>query len=366
MEAVWNRGAARTLFDPLRRVYCFHGEDDRQKDEAIARLREAVVDESFADFDFDLIQADSRPVEDILAAAGLAPFGSRARLVVVRGAEIYRKREKSGEAERLAAGLAALGSGSCVALRVGAAEDERSRGKTVLTAKLDAAIREQGILVQCRALSAEDMVDWVIAEAAQAGKQLAPDAAERIVHAGKSSRTAIANELEKAICFAGDSRAITLAMAQATSSYDPEDVMFKVVDAIVRRNADQSLRLFHEILRYDPKPQAVAGRLLALLARQLRLVAQALELSKLRIDANAVRSLPPDMAADLPSEGSIVSMAWKARDIYSQARGWTTESIADAFGWMLACDLNNKGGGEGSEDVVTNMELLILHLCGGK
>ena len=62
-------------------------------------------------------------------------------------------------------------------------------------------------------------------------------------------------------------------------------------------------------------------------------------------------------------EGSIVAMAWKARDIYGVARSWSRGEIVQAFEWMLECDLSNKGGGEGSESVVTNIEILILNLC---
>jgi DNA polymerase-3 subunit delta len=324
------------------------------------------VDADFADFDFEVLEADARSPDQVLAAAGMVPFGSPVRLVILRGVELYRKRERSGDAERLAAGIAALGEGSCLVLRVGAAEDEKSRGKTVLTQKLDRAIGEAGVMVQCRALSDEDLAGWVGAEAARAGKRIEPAAARHVVATGRGLRSAIANELEKAICYAGDQPVVTLAMAQATASYDPEDVMFKLVDAIVRRNADAALLLFHEILRYDPKPQAVAGKLLALLARQLRLIAQANELNRLRIDPGSVRNLPPDVASELPQEGSIVAMAWKARDIYAQGRGWSGDLMASAFGWMMECDLNNKGGGEGSEDVVTNVELLILRLCGVK
>jgi DNA polymerase-3 subunit delta len=363
LEATWSRGAAKTLFTPLRKLYCFYGEDDKHKDDAVAVLRASVVDESFADFDYEVVEADSRSPDDILASAGLAPFGSRARLLVVRGAEIYRKRDKSGDAERLAAGLAKLGDASCVVLRVAASEDEKSRGKTILTSRLDTAIKEHGVAVLCRALSDDDLVDWVVDEAASVGKKLAADAARRIVAAGQNSRTAIKNELEKTLCFAGDSQIVTLAMADATCSYDPEDVMFKLVDAISRRNADQSLRLLRELLRYDTKPQSVAGRLLALLSRQMRLISQAIELADMHIDPSTLKNLPPDIASELPGEGSIVAMAWKARDIYGVARSWSRAEIVQAFEWMLECDLSNKGGGEGSENVITNIEILILNLC---
>ena len=174
---------------------------------------------------------------------------------------------------------------------------------------------------------------------------------------------ALHNELEKAICFAGDAPYITLDMVEETCSYNPEDVMFKLVDAISNRNADRALRLFHEVLRYDTKPQSVAGRFLALLARQIRMLTQAHELGRRKQDANSVKNLPAEIAAELPGDGSIVSMSWKARDLFGAARQWTREDLVRAFTLLVDCDIANKGGEEGSEDVVTNLELLILQLC---
>jgi DNA polymerase III subunit delta len=363
VEAVYTKESAKTLFDPIQKVYAFYGEDDQGKDEALDLLRSKAVDEGFTDFDFEVVDADVRPVEEILAAAGMAPFASPVRLVVVRGAEIYRKRERSSEAERLAQGIAALGACSCLALRVGAAEDERSRGKTILSAKLDAAIKANGAAVQFKALTENALVSWLDGEAREAGKSLDEAAALRLIQAARGERTALGQELEKAICYAGDAKHISLEMVEATCTYDPEDVMFKLVDAISQRNADRALRLFHELLRYDNKPQRAAGRLLALLSRQFRMLTQASELARKRVDAGMLKSLPPDVAGDLPTEGSIVSMAWKGRELFGMARAWDRKALAETYGLLLECDLNNKGGTEGSEDVVTNLELLILKLC---
>jgi DNA polymerase-3 subunit delta len=366
MEAVYSKSALKGLLDPLQRVYAFYGEDDTSKDEAIDALRARVVDESFADFDSEVMDAEARGVEDILAAAGMAPFGSAARFVVVKGAELFRKRERSADAERLAQGIAALNAGSCLVLRVAAAEDEARRGKTAVSAKLDAAVKAHGALVQCKALSGQAMVDWLFIEARNAGKSLDDAAAERLIQAARGDRVAMLNELEKALCYAGDRPDITLDMVEATCSYDPEDVMFKLVDAISQRNQDRALKLFHELLRYDNKPQAVAGRLLALLTRQYRLLLQASELARAGVDAGMLKSLPNDIAQNLPSEGGIGSMAWKARELFSSARGWNRRALAGAFDALLECDLSNKGGEDGSGDVVTNIELLILRLCAGK
>src|SRR5688500_8238760 len=109
MEAAYSPDEADRLFDPLQRAYLFYGEDDPQKDEAFALIRAKAIDESFTDFDLEQIDADSGSAERILSAAALAPFASPVRLVLVRRAEAFRKKEMSGEAERLAAGIASIG-----------------------------------------------------------------------------------------------------------------------------------------------------------------------------------------------------------------------------------------------------------------
>lgn len=366
METAYNRHSPASLLSPIQPVYAFWGEDDRQKDEAIAYLRKAIVEPGFEEFDSEVLDAGVVTAEDILSAVSQVPMGSSRRLVVVQGAEVYRRREKSAEAQRLAEGIHSLGASSCLVLRVGAAEDEKGRGKTILTAKLDEAIRTRGATVQCRALANSDLLEWLTSEAAAAGKQIDTNAGQRLMEAARGDRTILRSELEKTICFVGEAPRITLADVETVCSFDPEDVMFKLVDAITRQDANSALRLLRELLRYDPKPQSVAGRLLALLTRQFKLLWQAQELQRCGINAGTVRNLPLEVAGELPSEASIVGMAWKAPDLFRAARRWDRRRLADAFDRLLECDLANKGSGEGSEDVVTNVELLILRLCGAK
>ncbi len=362
MEAAYSPAEAERLFEPIQRAYLFYGEDDPQKDEAFALLRAKAIDESFADFDLEQIDADSTSADRILSAAALAPFASPVRLVLVRRAEVFRKRDMAGEAERLAVGIASIGPGTCLVLRAGA-QEEGYRSKTALHPKLDAAIKEAGAVIQFRAFGEDQLVDWAIAEARTAGKQMTEEAAQLLVQKSGANRAALRNELEKAICYAGDSASIGAKAIEAILSHNPEDVTFKLVDAISQRNPDRALSLFAELLRYDTKPQSVAGRLLALLARQYGLLWQARELSQRGISSQNLKNLPPEIAAELPSEGSITSLTWKANELFRSARSWNRESLARAMELLVECDVNNKGGGEGSEDVVGNLEVLIINLC---
>lgn len=349
----------------MKRVYSLFGADDEGKDEAIAIIKTTVVDESFADFDCQTMDASMYTVDDILASAASAPFASSARLVILKCAEIFRKREKSADAERLAEGIKRLPAQSCLVLRVASDEDDRGR-KTCISTKVDNAINSAGISLEFRPLSEEALSDWLIAEAFKLGKQLDGPAAMRLGAVAVGDRIALRNELNKAIAFAGDSDRVTKMHVDSVIYHDPEDVMFKLVDAISHRNLDNSLKLFHGLLRYDNKPQSVAGRLLSLLVRQIKLIQQAGELNKLKIPASQLKSLPPEIVEQLPTEGGIVSMAWKARDIYQISNSWSREQLLKAFDNLVECDAANKGGEEGVGDTVTNLELLIVNLCAGK
>ena len=364
-DVIFSPRAASSLADPVQRVYLLYGEDDHQKNEALAAIRAVTTDSSFADFDVEFLDGESAPPDTIFAAAGLMPFGSPFRLVVIKNADAFRSREKQATAERIAHGMAKLGPSTCLVMIAGS-DDETLRGKTILTAKLDAAVRSHGTVVRCRPLTQDALSDWLIAEATKADKRLTEAAAHRLIAYAHGERAALSNELAKAICYAGDRPDVSIEDVEAVCSYDAEDVMFKLVDAVSLKNSDRALTLLREILRFDAKPQSVAGRLLALLSRQFRYIWQARELIDRRCDASVVRNLPPEIANELPTDGSIASMSWKAGDLFRAARNWTRASLTWAFDAVLRCDLANKGGLEGTENVVVNLELLIVELCAAR
>jgi DNA polymerase III subunit delta len=369
LEITYRSGAASALWTAgIQPVYLLHGEEDRLKEEAAAALTGRIVDPDFADFDREALAADSVDAPSVLAAAGQAPFGSERRLVIVRGVEQWRDRGRQAEADRLAEGLASLPATACVVLIVKSGEDE-GRRKTAVSAKLDAAAKKLGALVICPALKGEGLADWVIARARNEGKRIAPDAVQALIAAVGSEMRPLEMEIAKLVCYVGDRDAITERDVATVVSAGPEDVMFATIDAICRRQTDRALLLLAELHRHDPKPQAVAGKLLALLARQYRMLWQAKFLAEQRVSPRDVRALPPELAAELPSESNIAQLAFKAADLFALSRAYSWEAITGALEKLLLCDLANKGGvtdetGAFGTDPAANLQLLVLDLSG--
>ncbi len=369
MELEYRSGNQALLWkQSLAPVYLFFGEEDRLKQEAVDALTKHIVTPDFADFDMDVLDGGNTTADAILASAGQVAFGSEKRLVVVRGMEQWRDRNRQTEVERLAEGLSRLGAATCLVL-VAAAEEDEGRRKTAVSTKLDNAVKRLGVLVTCPALKGEGLSHWVVARVQEQGKKIEPLAAHMLIDTVGNEMMILEHEITKLICYVGERNTILAKDVGIVSASSPEDVVFALIDAIAKRDTDKALQLLLEVHRYDPKPQAVAGKLLALLSRQYRLLWQAKQLASRRIQPRDVRNLPEDVRAELPSEGTIMQVSFKAGEIFAMAREYTFAELASILERLLLCDLANKGNvledaGAFGSDPEGNLKLLVLLLTG--
>jgi DNA polymerase-3 subunit delta len=360
MPVAYTPQSHKTLFIPPKRAYIFFGEDDWEKRQALALLRQQTTDETFADFDVEELDAGAASVEAVAASVSQFPFGSPRRLVIVRNAEHYRRREAAAAAERLAAFIPQLGSVSTLVLLV--SSDGERQAATALGAKLDKAVEAAGAVVKFGALGPEGMMRWAVHEAKLIGRTLEPRAAERLVEACHGDRRVLASELDKAVLLAGDAPVVTLEMVEQVVIDDPEDVMFQLVDAITAGNTARALSLLRETIDREGKAAAAAPRLLSLLGRQFRLLHQAASLDAMGHPASKLKQLPAEVLSELPAEGSILSVAWKSGELYRHARRWGHQRIGTAMRLLLECDLSNKGAEMGMPDPETNLQMLVVRL----
>ena len=369
MEIAYRSGGAAALWKTgLLPVYLFFGGEDRLKQEAADALVGRGVSSDFADFDLEHLNAAETTADAILSAASQVPFGSDRRVVVVKGMEQWRDRNKNSETERLTEGLSRLGKTACLLL-IAAAEDDEDRRKTAVTVKLDNAVKKIGAVVTCAALKGDSLEGWIRERSSREGKQMQGEAAAQLLRAVGNEMLPLEQEIIKLVCYVGDRANITAKDVALVVASSPDDVIFNAVDAITRRDTERSLALLAELHRYDPKPQAVAGKLLALLARQYRMLWQAKFLAGKRISPRDVRALSPELAAELPTESNIAQMAFKASDLFAASKNFTWAELTGAMDKLLLCDLANKGGvtdeaGTFGADPAGNLQLLVLELTG--
>lgn len=369
MEIVYKSGSPGMLWKPdIQGVYALYGEEDRLKEEVVRALTKHIINPDFADFDLEILDGSVINADGILAAAGQIPFGSDRRLIIVKGMEQWRERAKSSETERLADGLSRLSASTCLILVI-AAEEEEERRKTAITVKLDNAIKKVGALVACRGLKGDSLITWVVERVRKEGKRADAATAERLIATVGNEMLVLEQEINKLVNYCGDREIVTTHDVSIVVASSPEDVMFTTVEAISKRQTDRSMLLLAELHRYDPKPQAVSGKLLALLARQYRMLWQAKFLSDKRVNPRDIRSLPAEITGELPTENNIAQIAFKAGDLFTLSRSYSWQEISHSLELLLLCDLANKGGtteetGTFGADPLRNLQLLILQLTG--
>lgn len=346
-------------------IYVLWGPENLLKEEAIAALENHCVEPDYREFDREVLDTATHSLEVILSAVHQIPFGSSKRLVIVRGAEAWRDRARAAEAEKLAQIVPHLPPTGCLLLIVSQADEEKR--KTVLTPKLDKVIAEHGMFVLCRSLTREEAKAWLVQKAKAQGKTFQPEALTCLLDAVGTDMQCLSQELEKLWAYTAHKDNISLENVRELVTETPEDVIFAAVDATTRRESDRALALLAELHRYDPKPQAVAAKFLTLLARQLRMLWQAKLLIERGISPKEVRDLDSKMADELPSEGSIVAIAFKANELFALAQKWSWYQLAEAMDLLLECDTANKGVtmldiGLFGADPKRNLQILVLSL----
>lgn len=352
---------ARSL-EPPRTVYGLGGGDPMLAEALIERLASLVLVPGYEDFDSERIDLSLRSADDLEAAVFLAPFGSPRRMVIATHAEALRRKERQTDAAKLLSLILRLPAASCLVLLGVNDPDMRSHSKFVFGDKLDAAIHKKGVLVPLPPPSVEQLADWARRIAEKRGLRLRGKAALLLAEAAHGSRQMLLSEVEKVLLYCNGETEAGPEAVEAVRSRDPEDMIFRVVETAGLRETGDALRALDECLLFAENPHAVAGRLLALLGRQMRLLAQARELIDRGYMPRNVRSLPPEVAQLMLNEAPIASMAWKAADLFRAASRWEKDEIRAAFEALCETDLADKGGEEGSDDVTTNLKILLVRL----
>lgn len=189
----------------FRPVYYLFGEEPAAKAEALKALKAAFQADDFnlREFDGDV----AAQAAEVVAEALTLPVFSERRLVIVRGAKI--------PAEAKGVFIDYLKAPSTSTTLVLLSEERRPDKKDALAAAAQAA----GAVAVFSPLDPEAAVRKLLDEARKQGKELAPEAAEALVEEAGSDWPVLAQELEKAVLFAGAAKTVGLEAVSACLGY---------------------------------------------------------------------------------------------------------------------------------------------------
>jgi len=170
------------------------------------------------------------------------------------------------------------------------------------------------------------------------------------------------------ISYAGPARTVAVADVDLVVSRSPEATVFELIDAIGDRRPDTALAALKILLDAGEPEQ----RILALIARQIRLIWQAKWLAEAGYLKRSGPQVPNEVVRDLlPKEGSTSVMSQVQRSflrekLLRQAAAFSWQAMRRGLERVLAADLAFKGIEGEVDNPRLILEMLVLELASGR
>jgi DNA polymerase III subunit delta len=320
---------------PAPTVYLLLGEEEWLAEDALQTLLRDLLPASERELNLDVADAAETPIQEVIARCDTFPFLGNRRIVVLRRGEALRPADQDALADYLD-----RGPPPSVLILVAEKLDRRRRLFTVLqgTARI----------IPCRRLDPQDLLHWIRARVAAAGKTIAPEAAEVLVVLVGGALRNLSTEIDKLVSYIGARRAITADDVRTVTSHVAESTVFELMDAVGLRQADRALRLLQVVLADEP-----AVRVLFMLGDQIRMLLR----TKALQERNPLPGRRPPQDAIRAALGTRAFLYERYR---AQVAAFGRMDVARILGMLMETDTEIKTG---SKPPRLALETLIVGLC---
>jgi len=300
------------LREKLQLVYLIYGGEPYFSEKCLEIIKRRLLKPETIDFSFDQFFVDETAAAEIVGAAQTATLLVPQRLVVVRRVQQLKQK---GLKQILA--YAASPSPTAVMALMG----DKLEGKSAWIKE----IRKYAKEIRFYPLYPNQAAAWIRTKVQQAGYQIAYEAAQALVENSGTALFQLEQELYKIFSYLGRPGRITTREVDLLTSHGKEHTVFELVDAIGEKNAKLALQKLFALLSAGEHPLFI----LALIARQFRLLYQARELY--------TQGCP---GADI---GKRLGLRGKSsQKIVSQAKKFSETEIKSAFQTLYKADLQLK------------------------
>jgi DNA polymerase III subunit delta len=328
----------------LAPVYVLYGSEHAPMRAVVEALRAKLLDPAMAAFNHErFVGRDLEGPGKVLEACAQVPMLASHRLVELDEPEAIGKGRAAAPPKLLdpLVDYIAAPYTSTVLVLTSSSIDARSR--------LVTAAKKHGVVEKFEGLRrTDDAVVWVREHARATGVVLDGAAAETLVERVGNSPSALTAALEQAAIYAGAGAKVGVAEVTAVVTDAREAVVFDLTDAVGMGKHARALAVLRRMFSQGDGGMAEAGPLLAMLARQLRMLLVA--------HGCGLRSGELERAASLPP--------FIARKMIDQAKRFSVERLHRAFAALVRLDGDLKGGSfVVSREAQLGLERWILEAC---
>ena len=324
-------------------IHILHGANELLRDERLAELRAAHGNGEEVELNTVIVDGSTATFEAVAAACNTLPFFTPKRLVIIKGlmgrmergdrragrrlmTPDEEKRESEWKPLRSMLGVMPLTTDLILV------EGALSRSNPVLSELSSLASIEE-----FHNLRGAQFDQWLISRFANAGAKITPDAQRQLSFLVGSNMRQLQQEVDKLATYASG-RTITEEDVILMVPDAKEGNIFAMVDAIIDGHSGQALKMAHKLQDEGMSIQ----QMLAMVARQARLLIQAKALSQKKVDDE-----------ELGSRLGITS-DFVFRKTMEQTRRHTHQQMAAMLSHLLDIDVSIKRG-ELTEDIAIDV-----------
>lgn len=310
-------------------VFFLHGDDEFRKDEMVRALVDEHLDPATRDFNLDLLRAADVDVERLASIFATPPMMAEWRVVVVRDVEAFAPSPKARE---LLVELAAAPPVGLAAILVASIPSGSS-------ARFWKDLQSRARSLSFASMSLDDVPGWLFERAAGIGTAIEEDAARALAAAVGSDLGVLAREMDKLAAVVEEGATITLGDVRAAGIHLPAQDRWQWFDLVGARRFEDALAALPVLVSQGESGVA----LVAQLGAQLLRIGVALELGRTALEAR----LPPNQK-------------WLANKVAGQARGWSTDDLAEALEGLLRLDRLMKASGTSEQGLIQEWLLGLM------
>ena len=340
----------------------FYGDAEILRNKAAHAVIDAWLPESDREYGLATLSGSDCDVNRIAAEINGVSLLSPRKVVLVQKTEAF----SNSQQKALAGLLAKVPEGVAVVLMAAVDPDARGRSGPPVAADLRKVVEGGGQIVAFMTPYDRELPPWVCEEAGRLGKQMKPNVAQALVEIVGADMDRLHQEILKVATYVGDAREITQQDVAAVACRSGEADVFKLVDALGKRDAKAALDMLPLFLPASASAGA-ALPLLAMIARQFRLIWQARMVVATGARLEDLNAAPPALEGSLPEQHNLIAAIkgkrFLATKYAQQARNFSDEALARALEEVHKTDLALKGQGSEQLDDRIAMELLIVSLC---
>ncbi|MEL7566666.1 MAG: DNA polymerase III subunit delta [Dehalobacterium sp.] len=321
-------------------VYLFYGAERLLLQEALDSLTKFLAPGGAGDFNYEKFDAGMASPSQVVNAANLLPVFAEKRLVVVTGVPWFSS-GKGGEEESKNSELSSLltylenpSPSTCLVLVAG----EKIDGKR----KIVKTIKKTGQVIEFTSPKGIELNEWMDKSFREMGKKAARRAIDYLAVAVGNNMSLLEQEIEKVSLFVGPAAEVTLQDVMQTVSVSSNLTVFNLVDAVSKKDSASAVFQLRELVK-NGEPEI---KILALLARQMRILLQIQSLRKEGLGESQI-------AADLGLHPFVVKKGLQ------QSNYFTAQELINALEILLETDVKFKTG---KGDHLALLETAILRM----